>query len=137
LTAPAATSGQPKADSPSIHPASDGPAAEARLRGTVVMLAAAGRSSGSTIAITYELRVGTSICDRKLRTRKSATTTAKLSTKGIAARHRFAGMCVNTIVFTSPIRSAMRTAMRNETAESTLVAKKSAPTSAGLTPWRW
>ena len=41
-----------KEDTPSIQPAMNGLAAEARLRGTEVMLAAAGRSSGSTIAIT-------------------------------------------------------------------------------------
>ena len=46
--------------------------AEARLRGTVVMLAAAGRSAGGTIAITYELRVGTSICDSALLTNNNA-----------------------------------------------------------------
>ena len=45
--------------------------------GTVVTLAAAGRSAGVTIAITYELRVGTSICDRALRTSSNTITGAK------------------------------------------------------------
>ena len=37
---PAATSGQPNGDAPSITPAITGPAADARLLGTVVMLGA-------------------------------------------------------------------------------------------------
>jgi len=54
-------SGQPNVDSLSIHPAAIGGSADARLRGTLVMLAAAGRSSGVTTAMTYEPRAGTSI----------------------------------------------------------------------------
>src|SRR5215468_8956996 len=95
-----------------------GLAAEARLRGTDVMLAAAGRSSGGTIAITYELRVGTSICESALRT------------KGIAIRHRLDGMWVRTIVLTRPIRFAMRTATRYDTAVRIPVQKKSVPAAA-------
>jgi hypothetical protein len=45
-------SGQPNVDSLSIHPAAIGGNADARLRGTFVTLAAAGRSSGVTTAIT-------------------------------------------------------------------------------------
>src|SRR6187431_2507420 len=105
----------------------NGLAADARLRGTDVMLAAAGRSSGVTIAITYELRVGTSICDSALRISSSATTPARLGTNGIATRHRLDGMCVNTIVLTSPKRLAMRTATRYENAVSTPVQKNSVP----------
>src|SRR3954469_19740820 len=103
--APAATNGQPKVEIPSIHPARNGLAAEARLRGTDVMLAAAGRSSGETIAITYELRVGTSICERALRTNNSASAHSRLGTNGTSTRQRLAGMCVNTIVLTRPNRS--------------------------------
>ena len=42
-----------------MAPESIGLTAAARLRGTVVMLAAAGRSSGETMAMMYEVRVGT------------------------------------------------------------------------------
>ena len=49
-------------------PASAGLIADARLRGTAVTLAAAVRSPGATTAITYEVRVGTSICDSAERT---------------------------------------------------------------------
>ena len=46
------SSGQPNVDWSSIQPASIGGRAEARLRGTFVMLAAAARSAGDTTAIT-------------------------------------------------------------------------------------
>ena len=49
---PAITSGQPKLETPSRYPASSGLTADARLRGTDVMLAAAARSPGATTAIT-------------------------------------------------------------------------------------
>ena len=45
-------SGQPKLECSSIQPAASGGRADARLRGTLVMAAAAVRSSGSTTAIT-------------------------------------------------------------------------------------
>ena len=51
-----------------MAPASAGLAAAARLRGTDVTLAAAARSSGATTAMTYEVRVGTSIWESALRT---------------------------------------------------------------------
>lgn len=63
MTSPPTFSGHPNEERPSIQPARTGLAAAARLRGTEVMLAAAGRSAGVTMAITYELRVGTSICE--------------------------------------------------------------------------
>ena len=43
------------------------PAAQANVLGTAVILAAAGRSSGLTTAMTYDALVGTSICDSALR----------------------------------------------------------------------
>jgi hypothetical protein len=46
LRIPAISSGQPNADAPRSEPARSGPMAEARLRGTDVTLAAAGRSGG-------------------------------------------------------------------------------------------
>src|SRR5690349_4561884 len=109
---PAITSGHPKEDMLSRYPARNGPAADARLRGTVVMLAAAARSSGGTIAITYELRVGTSICERGLLASSKATAQLNEGMKGIRIKSRFAGRCVNTMVFTKPKRSAIRTAAR-------------------------
>src|SRR5258705_6759652 len=108
-----------------------GLAADARLRGTVVTLAAAGRSAGVTIAITYELRVGTSICESALLTNRSAITVARSGMNGIATRHRFAGRCVNTIVLTRPMRLAMRTATRYEIDVRMPVQKKIAPAVAG------
>src|SRR4029453_2254556 len=107
------------------------------LRGTDVMLAAAGRSSGETIAITYELRVGTSICDSALRTNSSAITQPSSGTNGIAIRHRLEGMWVKTIVLTRPVGRAIRTAARNDSAASTPVQKKITPTVAADSPKRW
>ena len=52
---------------------------------------------------------------------------ARSGTNGIATRHRFAGRCVNTIVLTRPMRFAMRTATRYESALRMPVAKKSVP----------
>src|SRR5215471_14376308 len=98
--------------------------ADARLRGTEVTLAAAGRSGGVTTAMTYEVRVGTSICDNALRTSSSPITTARLETKGITRRQMFAGRCVNTIVLTRPKRRATRTATKKDAAVRRLVQKK-------------
>src|ERR1041384_6473854 len=66
------TSGQPNVECPSIQPAMIGGMAAARLRGTFVTLAAAGRSAGDTTAITYDVRAGTSICDSAARARRGA-----------------------------------------------------------------
>jgi hypothetical protein len=44
--------GHPNVDRSSIHPAARGGSAEARLRGTLVTLAAAARSAGVTTDIT-------------------------------------------------------------------------------------
>ena len=76
------------------------------------MLAAAGRSSGSTTAITYELRVGTSIWDKTLRASNNAIAQPNVGMNGMRINNTFAARCVNTIVFTNPNRSAMRTAIR-------------------------
>ena len=112
LSPPARTSGQPKPEAASIAPASAGLAAAARLRGTDVTLAAAGRSSGATTAMTYEVRVGTSIWESALRTSNSAIASGRFGAKGTSARHRLAGRCVNTIVLMSPIRSAIQAAAK-------------------------
>ena len=56
---------------------------------------------------------------------------------GINIRHRFAGRWVNTIVFTSPKRSAMRTATRYENAVRTPVQKNTVLVSASDNENRW
>src|SRR3954454_17423776 len=105
-------SGQPNVDIPSRYPDSKGLAALARLRGTDVTLAAAARSAGGTTAITYELRVGTSICDNALRTNRSAIAYPSAGMNGIRIRQTLEGRCVNTMVLSRPIRLAMRAATR-------------------------
>src|SRR5258707_4036578 len=99
-------SGEAKALTLISQAARTGLIAEARLRGTGVMLAAAARSGGVTTAITYELRVGTSICDNAARTRRSARTMPRCGTKGTSMTQILEGICVNTIVLTRPIRPA-------------------------------
>src|SRR6187431_1698984 len=109
--------GQPNVDSLSIQPAAIGGSADARLRGTLVTLAAAGRSSGVTTAITYELRAGTSICDRNDLHSRQVTARAAVGMNAVRISRPLAGRWVNTIVRTSPMREAMRTATRAENAE--------------------
>src|SRR5437870_10559496 len=99
-------SGQPKLDSVSRYPEISDPAAQAKVFGTAVTLAAAGRSSGATTAITYELRVGTSICDNALRASRSAIATGRFGANGTSASSTFDGRWVNTIVLIRPMRSA-------------------------------
>src|SRR5665647_470343 len=124
---PAITSDQPKDDMLSRYPARTGPAAAARLRGTSVMLAAAARSDGGTTAMTYELRVGTSIWDRKLRASSKAIAQPNVGMNGMRINSMLAGRCVNTMVFTNPNRLAMRVAARYERAENMPAQKKIVP----------
>src|SRR3954451_7770975 len=109
---PAATRGHPNVVMPRSQPDRSGAAADARLLGTEVTLAAAGRSSGCTNAITYDERVGTSICESKLRRTRRANAHQMLGANGTRARNRFEGRCVNTMVFTSPKRWASGTAAK-------------------------
>src|SRR5215471_4328036 len=109
---PPIINGQPKVERVSRYPEIIEPAAQAKVFGTAVMLAAAGRSGGVTTAITYEVLVGTSICDSALRASSSAMAVARLGAKGIRINRTFDGRCVNTIVLISPIRAAIGTANR-------------------------
>src|SRR5258708_25044049 len=103
-------SGQAKALTVISQPAIIGLAADARLRGTAVMLAAAARSGGVTIAMTYEVRVGTSIWDSAARTSSNAMTVPRSPVNGTRMTQILDGICVNTMVLTRPIRLAMRAA---------------------------
>src|SRR5918998_4176264 len=131
------TSGQPKAEREKSQPERRGARAAARLLGTAVTLAAAGRSAGETTAITYELRTGTSICDSALRSRRKATASSTFGMKGVKTRKRFAGRWVKTAVSSSPMRLAIRTATSAEKADSTPVQKKMTPTVATDSSKRW
>ena len=87
-----------------------GPIAAARLRGTAVMLAAAGRSGGVTTAITYEVRVGTSICDSAERSTKALAPHTDCGENAAKIRNTLEGICVNTMVLTRPMRLAIQAA---------------------------
>src|SRR5260221_1295802 len=96
-------SGQAKALTVISQPAIIGLAADARLRGTAVMLAAAARSGGVTIALTYEVRVGTSICDSAPRASSNAMTVPRSPGNGTRMTQMLDRICLNTIVVTKPI----------------------------------
>ncbi len=98
------------------------------------MLAAAARSGGVTTAMTYEVRVGTSICDRKARTNSSTTATPSPGANGRAARHPLAGRWVNTMVLTRPMRRASSAAVGYDMACSSPLQKKIAPAAASDRP---
>src|SRR5262245_3964712 len=104
------TSGNARNDAENSAPDSAGLIDEARLRGTAVTLAAAVRSAGVTTAITYEVRVGTSICESAERRSSSASTMVRLGENAARMRQRLEGICVNTIVLTRPKRVPRRAA---------------------------
>src|SRR5882757_4904145 len=107
---PQTTRGNPVKDVVSRAPAKAGLRDDARLRGTAVTLAAAARSGGVTTAITYEVRVGTSIWESAERTSNRPSTTRRFVENAARIRQRLEGMCVKTIVFTRPKRFASRAA---------------------------
>src|SRR5215470_2757468 len=109
---PPITSGQPKLERVKRYPEIIEPAAHAKVFGTAVMLAAAGRSAGVTTAITYDARVGTSICDSALRASSRPIAVVKSGANGMRINRMFDGKCVKTIVLMRPMRAAMGTATR-------------------------
>ncbi len=100
------------------------------LRGTAVKLAAAYRSAGVTTATTKAERVGTSICDSVLRTKSRPNAIGSEGAKAAPIRHRLAGMCVKTIVLSSPMRAAPFGASHCDAVVSNPAQKKKAPASA-------
>jgi hypothetical protein len=106
------------------------------VRAIPVTPAAADRSSGSTTAMTYDWRVGTSIWLRLNRRSRTAIASGRLGMIGTRMRSTFDGRCVNTMVFTSPIRAAIRDADSDDTAASMFAPKKIPPRTAGSTPKR-
>src|ERR1700720_4317549 len=110
--APPISRGQPKPDSVNRYPEMIDPVAQAKVLGNEVTLAAAGRSSGLTTAMTYDARVGTSICDSALPAINNPTAVIRSGANGMSIRNTLDGKCVKTIVLISPIRSAIGTAMR-------------------------
>src|ERR671923_1245313 len=136
LRTPQMTSGQFSSPSEKKAPASAGLSAAARLRGTAVTLAAAARSGGVTTAITYEDRGGTSICDRAARPNRHASASWSDGANAARIRNTLAGMCVKTIVLTSPIRRAIHAATGNENADSSPDQKKKRPAAESDRPKR-
>ena len=101
---------------------------------TPVIPAAAERSSGRTMAIVYDCRVGTSICEILKRSRRTAMARGRLGMSGTRMSRMFEGMWVNTIVRMSPILEATRAAAKAERPARILAPKKMPPSNAGWTP---
>ena len=106
------------------------------LRGAAVMLAAAGSSGGVTTAITYDVRAGTSICERVLRISSNVMAIPGVGAKGTNIKQTFDGRCVKTIVFTRPIRRASRAAIGYENADRTPDQKNKEPAAVSDRP-KW
>ncbi|TPW01378.1 MAG: hypothetical protein FD124_3724, partial [Alphaproteobacteria bacterium] len=94
------------------------------------------RSSGRTIAMTYDWRVGTSISTRPSRSRNRIAAMAKVGASGTVSSNRLDGMWVNTMVFTSPMRAASQAAPRCDTAFISRAPKNSRPITLAETPKR-
>src|SRR5256885_16329238 len=88
----------------------DGEIAAPVVRAIPVTPAAADRSSGSTTAITYDWRVGTSIWLRLNRRSRTVIARARFGINGTRIRKTFEGRWVKTIVLTRPNRAAIRDA---------------------------
>src|SRR5262245_5198618 len=120
------TSGSAKKDAEKSAPDIVGLTADARLRGTAVTLAAAVRSGGVTTAMTYDVRVGTSIWDRAERTSRSPSTNVRLLENAAMIRQTLEGMCVKTMVLIRPKCFPNRAATGYEKAARTFDQKKKA-----------
>ena len=96
-------------------------------RAMAVMPEAADRSSGSTTAIVYDWRVGTSIWEMLNRKSKSPMARGRVGINGTRINRIFDGMCVKTIVLISPILFAMRTASNAEMPARIFAPKKILP----------
>src|SRR5437899_10463462 len=134
FSTPHATSGAAMAPAANMAPVIVGLTAAARLRGTEVKLAAAGRSAGVTTDITNAPRAGTSICDSRLRASRHASAMSRRVASAAPMRNRLDGMCVNTMVLTMPMRRARGAAASCEQAERSPVQKKNAPAAASESP---
>ena len=114
-----------------IGPAISGDSATPRLRAMPVTPAAADRSSGSTTAIVYDWRVGTSIWLMLNRISSRSVASASVGMNGTRISSTFDGRCVNTIVRMSPKRAASGPAASAENAARMLAANRMPPTIAG------
>src|SRR4051794_5149305 len=77
--------------------------------------------------MTYEVRAGTSSCDRSDRASRQATAMGAVGATAAAMSRRLAGMWVKTIVRTRPMRAAIRGASSAELAVSSPLQKKIVP----------
>src|SRR5512136_1463144 len=109
---------------------------EDTVRVVLVKPAAGVRSASSTMAMTYDWRVGTSIWERDWRQRSRATAVTGVGAKATAMRKTLDGTWLKTMVRRRPIRRAIRSASRNEAAVTSWVRKKMVPRAARSRPNR-
>src|SRR5262249_34568081 len=117
-------------------PVTTGAQALARVRATAVTPAAAERSSGSTTAMVYDWRVGTSICDRLNRSNNTVIARGRFGMSGTSMRKTFEGRWVKTMVLSRPKRVAHRAAAKAERPAKSEAPKKMLPSMARSTPKR-
>ena len=119
-----------------IGAAIEGESAAPVVRATPVTPDAADRSSGSTTAIVYDWRVGTSICEILKRSNRTAIASGAVDISGTSINKMFDGTCVKTIVLIRPIRLAMRAALSAESPARMFAPKKMLPMMALSSPNR-
>src|SRR5919204_3426933 len=124
FSTPAMKNGAENAPTLNATPAMAGEIALVVVRATLVMPAVAVRSSGSTTAIVYDCRVGTSICETLMRARKNATASRGVGASGTSMSSTFDGRCENTIVLSRPKRSANQPAASSDAPERIPTQKK-------------
>src|SRR5215207_10480707 len=126
--------GRPNAAKLKAIPEKMGEIVVAAVRATLVIPAVAVRSSESTTAIVYDLRVGTSIWETLIRSRKKSTASQAVGASGTIMSRTFDGRWVKTIVFSSPNRSAIQPAASSDKPDTTLTQKKTKPSVSGDIP---
>src|SRR6267378_4258396 len=122
--------GAPRVSTCMALPAKTGAMARVHIRARLVTPPANVRSSGFTTAIRYDWRVGTSISESPSRRRNSTAAISKLPVNGMVKVRRLEGVCVNTMVFTRPMRAASQAAPKCENAFMMRAPTKSMPIAA-------
>jgi hypothetical protein len=87
-------------------PLSTGENALAIVRAVLVMPAVTVCSSGSTTAMLYDLRDGTSICDMVARKKRHSTASHGVGISGTSTNNTLDGACMYTVVLSNPMRAA-------------------------------
>ena len=115
-------------------PVREGEIAAPTERAIAVTPEAAERSSGSTTAMVYDWRVGTSICEMLKRSKSTRIASGRDGISGTNISRILDGMWVKTIVLIRPIFLARRPASRAEIARQQVGAEEDAADKPGFDP---